>query len=504
MKSVKKGLSVNRIVGTIKRRTGTGAAAASSSSAPPTEPSAPQGLAISETLDEDSPEGIAVRNVKAFCESGGPNKQGDEVLFLPPIVDAAESSPTAATQCARYIRKYLTDKYSPKASWQYNAVMLIRILADNPGRSFTRNFDFKFCNVVKDVLRNGRDPSVRQILMETLDDFEQTRANDEGVKDLVYMWKKEKERAFQRGERNFRYPQGAHSAPQMSAGQYNQGGHSSNYFARSHSNNRLPSPVELASRLEEARSSAKLLSQVVVNTPPQELLNNDLVKEFADRCQSATRSIQLYMLAEDPAPDNDTMENLIDANEQLQSALNQHQRGVLNARKQLGLNSTSDRNQPPSLEMTNGQPPLPPIESRPQQQQQWQPSQPTSSSSTPAPQQPPRKAVGATKGKTTDTYAPPDGPPPGLPPKEQMFDFGGDPFKDPTPAPLRGAPPPPPPSELAHDPYKQPGFNPTQSYVGRQDSAVGHATMHGAGAGAPEQAQGARRTRDDDDIYDSR
>ncbi|CRK21181.1 hypothetical protein BN1708_017849, partial [Verticillium longisporum] len=96
-----------------------------------------------------------------------------EVLFLPPIVDAAESSPTAATQCARYIRKYLTDKYSPKASWQYNAVMLIRILADNPGRSFTRNFDFKFCNVVKDVLRNGRDPSVRQILMETLDDFEQ-------------------------------------------------------------------------------------------------------------------------------------------------------------------------------------------------------------------------------------------------------------------------------------------------------------------------------------------
>ncbi|CRK43381.1 hypothetical protein BN1723_005633 [Verticillium longisporum] len=113
---------------------------------------------------------------------------------------------------------------------------------------------FEFCNVVKDVLRNGRDPSVRQILMETLDDFEQTRTNDEGVKDLVYMWKKEKERAFQRGERNFRYPQGAHSAPQMTASQYNDGGHNSNYFARSHSNRRLPGPAELASRLEEARN----------------------------------------------------------------------------------------------------------------------------------------------------------------------------------------------------------------------------------------------------------
>lgn len=111
-----------------------------------------------------------------------------------------------------------------------------------------------------------------------------------------------------------------------------------NYFARSHSNNRLPDPVELTSRLEEARTSAKLLEQVVMNTPPSETLNNELIKEFAERCQSASTSIQGYMTSTNPAPDNDTMESLIDTNEQLQTALNQHQRSVLNARKQFRQN----------------------------------------------------------------------------------------------------------------------------------------------------------------------
>lgn len=113
--------------------------------------------------------------------------------------------------------------------------------------------------------------------------------------------------------------------------------HSQNYFAKAHSNNRLPDPVELASRLEEARTSAKLLEQVVMNTPSDEMLQNELIREFADRCLSASRSLQGYMVSENPAPDNDTMEGLIDTNEQLQTALNQHNRAVLNARKQLGL-----------------------------------------------------------------------------------------------------------------------------------------------------------------------
>ena len=104
--------------------------------------------------------------------------------------------------------------------------------------------------------------------------------------------------------------------------------------------------MELASRLEEARTSATLLHQVVSSTAPGEVLQNDLIKEFSDRCTSASRSIQGYMTSENPSPDNETMENLIDTNEQLQQALNQHQRAVLNARKHLGLGERSENPSP--------------------------------------------------------------------------------------------------------------------------------------------------------------
>ncbi len=117
--------------------------------------------------------------------------------------------------------------------------------------------------------------------------------------------------------------------------------------------NRLPDPIELANRLEEARTSASLLEQVVACTPPSEVLTNELIREFSDRCASASRSIQGYMTAENPGPDNDTMESLIDTNEQLQQALNQHHRAVLQAKKQFAdsrssiASSPAPPNQPP-------------------------------------------------------------------------------------------------------------------------------------------------------------
>ena len=72
--------------------------------------------------------------------------------------------------------------------------MLIRILSDNPGKTFTRNLDSKFVQTVKELLRVGRDPSVKQILMETLDTFQRDKADDEGCAQLNEMWKKEHER----------------------------------------------------------------------------------------------------------------------------------------------------------------------------------------------------------------------------------------------------------------------------------------------------------------------
>lgn len=55
------------------------------------------------------------------------------------------------------------------------------------------------------------------------------------------------------------------------------------------------------------------------------------------------------MTATNPAPDNDTMESLIDTNEQLQQALNLHQRSVLNARKHVGIGARNENDSPTSV-----------------------------------------------------------------------------------------------------------------------------------------------------------
>ncbi|RFU72278.1 vhs [Trichoderma arundinaceum] len=396
MKSMK-GLSMNKMLGSIRKKTvGTDRSSAATPG--------------------DTPEVTAHNSVS------------DEVLFLPPIVDAAESSPTAAAECARIIRKYLAKEYSSRPSWQYNAIMLMRILADNPGETFTRNLDTKFVDTARALLKGAKDNSVRQILMDTLDDFERTKFYDENLTLIITMWKEEKDKAIKQfGSR-------APTLPQRPAQSDSFNGYSQNYFSRHHNNLRLPEPVELTSRLEEARSSAKLLEQLVMNTPAVETLDNDLIKEFANRCLSASRSIQGYMVSTDPAPDNDTMENLIDTNEQLQSALSQHQRAMLSARKQLGLNERSENPSPApeqqSLHGSNGS----------NGARGWQVPAAAGSSSNSSPAPLPNVSAGNGKGKDTDIYSPPSPPPPAAvqqdpgrgraPPPDP---FPEDPFSDPQP-----------------------------------------------------------------------
>lgn len=106
-------------------------------------------------------------------------------------MEAAESSPAAAKECALVIRKFLTkDNYS-RPHVQYNGIMLVRILADNPGPTFTKNIDKKFADTMKELLRMGRDPSVKQILIETLDNFQREKKHDENLALLIQMWEKE-------------------------------------------------------------------------------------------------------------------------------------------------------------------------------------------------------------------------------------------------------------------------------------------------------------------------
>lgn len=391
-----------------------------------------------------------------------PYLQGDEVTYLPPIVESAESSPVAAAECARVIRKLLHRDYWSKPSYQYNAIMLVRILSDNPGPTFTRNLDKKFVDATKELLRGGRDGSVHHILTETLESFETNKGYDEGLGLILEMWKKEKAKTYKNqgvgliafaGGPNDRGRTDMTSATQpwqVPAPAPPQQMHypQQNYFARSHSSRRtLPAPIDLANRLEEARTSAKLLEQVVACTPPAEILSNDLIKEFADRCHAASTSIQGYMSVTDPTPDNDTMESLIDTNEQLQQALNQHQRAALNARKHLGLNvgsgnSSPDPNDggmpPPASRRTTGQA----SSSRTNFDLPALPGSATAGSSK-------GKGKGKGKGKDTETdvYNAPgssrsaaaaNGKSRRDDEMEDDDDDGADPFRDPAPEPVRG------------------------------------------------------------------
>ncbi|EHY60439.1 hypothetical protein ABEF92_005039 [Exophiala dermatitidis] len=303
----------------------------------------------------DAPEAVVVREVTAFCESGAPNSAaaGDEYLHLPAIVDAAESSPTAAREAAATIRRYLSKDHYQRGFAQYNAVMLLRILTDNPGQAFTQNFDAKFLSTIKELLREGKDGSVQQILRETLDYFEVEKApGNDTLGPLVEMWRKEK------GKRNtLRQTVGSTAVKALfqdhQTEQLQQHRVPPPFMGQQHQSSRrtdvLPPPEELASRIEEAKTTARLLVQTVQSTPQSELLANDLVQEFAGRAQSAQRSIQAYMNCQNPAPDPDTMLTLIETNDQLNIAMSKHQRSVLQARKAQGTATPSPGPQTESM-----------------------------------------------------------------------------------------------------------------------------------------------------------
>jgi len=136
----------------------------------------------------------------------------------------------------------------------------------------------------------------------------------------------------------------------------------------------LPPPDELAGRIEEAKTSARLLVQMVQSTPPNELLGNELIKEFAERARQAHKSVQQYMACENPAPDEHTMLTLIETSDQLNISMSKHQRAMLQARKSAGLATPSPQplanQQDPfsTSSMSNALPPQQPP--RPQQPEQ--------------------------------------------------------------------------------------------------------------------------------------
>lgn len=293
-------------------------------------------------------------------------------------------------------------------------------------------------------------------------------------------------------------------APEFSSN----GGQSQNYFSKHHNNNRLPEPAELANRLQEARESAKLLEQLVMNTPAAEILDNELVREFSNRCLSASRSIQGYMASSNPAPDNDTMENLIDTNEQLQTALSQHQRAMLSARKQLGLNGSENPSPAPEQQSLDGSGGSNGV-------QGWQPPPPAASSSNSSPAPVSRAFSGngngngggsgsgsssnKGKGKDSNLYSPPSPPlDPGrgrAPPPDPVSPIDN-PFSDPQPTNSNGQ------LAVPLDGPFQPGFG----LKHHQDGSSTHGTT---GSGHASESHSTRivnsdyQVSDDEDLYSS-
>lgn len=209
-------------------------------------------------------------------------------------------------------------KNAPCPYIQYNSVMLIRILAQNPGPTFTRYLaDPRFTTAMKDLLRQGRDPSVWQILCETLEHFltDPMRLADEGLGPLREVWVKEKStrRKAEVGSvpTSPSQPQGMFAPPQAHPG--------------------IPTMQELQARISEATTSASLLTQVLQSTPPVEIAGNELIREFVDRCKLAARSMQAYISADNPAPDSDTLTTLIETNDILSIALEGHKKAVASA-----------------------------------------------------------------------------------------------------------------------------------------------------------------------------
>lgn len=445
-----------------------------------------------------------MRGIKSFCESGGANT-GEEVLYLPTIVESAVASPLAATAACSQIRKFLSKEYYDRPAIQYNAVMLIRILADNPGPSFTKNMDKQFADTAKHLLRNRPDPSVSQILQETLDALDRDKAYDTNLTSLFAMWRKEKglmaNAAKQFGPRMI-------NAPPWNGAQQQ------NYQNSGRSSSRtLPPPVELSGRIEEARTSAKLLLQLVQSTPPNELLGNDLVKEFSERCISAQRSIQGYINCDNPPPDDDTMLTLIETNEQLSLAASKHQRAVLQARRLQGgspapAHGAHSNSHTPVPAPTSAYPP-PPQPPRPEAPQ-LPPLSIAGQEQTPPPQ-PPRPEV----GQKNDLPLPPALQAGGSNNREPMIrtvQEDDNPFADHHSSAY--APPPGPPrsgvpegNEEHTNGYGQGqgppvgNYKSTPSYLGRQESSANNVTMHGAspvstGAGQTPREQSASAAPD--------
>ncbi|EPE04606.1 gat domain-containing protein [Ophiostoma piceae UAMH 11346] len=307
-----------------------------------------------EGVVNETPEAAAARLVRTFCMSDV-NDAGAEVALLPSIVEAAESSPQAATECARYIRKFMHRDYWARPNYVYNAIMLMRILVENPGLTFTRNMDKKFVDAVKDVLRGCEHAHVVHFLIEAMQELESKNAADEGIGRMIEMWRKEKTKSksiyaqppsqqVQQSRSGFwqrPQPTWQPQPQQMPMQQQPSAPPMMTRTERRHgSSATLPKPRELRRRLDEAKTTAGVLADIVNTTTPSGLLKHDLADDLVARCRRAASQVLEYLDTKDPFPDNQEMAALLSTHEVLQQTLRHYYGAVLEARKAVNIGET--------------------------------------------------------------------------------------------------------------------------------------------------------------------
>ncbi|KAK9484857.1 hypothetical protein V1527DRAFT_468831 [Lipomyces starkeyi] len=222
--------------------------------------------------------------------------QTDDVAQLPVIVECAQATPLAAKEAIKAVRKRLDPKHASSTVSQYNAIMVLRILVDANSQTILNQIgeDDKLAPVVKDVLKRSRDPSVRELLATTLEHFAF-----------------EKPSAAELAELNKVYAT------------YVAGG-SESYKLRP-SRHEPVSQEKLEDVVEEAKTSASLLRQVVSTTPPVEISGSPLVMEFYERCVQLSSKIQSYLSRDSVPPlDESMIMTLISANDTIGTALEAH------------------------------------------------------------------------------------------------------------------------------------------------------------------------------------
>lgn len=219
-------------------------------------------------------------------------------MQLPIIVECAQSSPQAAAEAVRAVRKRIDPKRSTNRAIQYNAIVVLRILgsSNSPTVLDQMEQDKKLPIVVSDLLRHTKDPSVKQELCDTLQFFYEKRSGEQLLQPLKAIYEQYLSTSKERDRGRPRLP-----------------------------HETRPVPAETIPELvQEAKSSASLLLQLVQTTAPAQISGSPLVLEFYERCVRLSSKIQSYLARDNVNMSEEVIADLIDSNEHLSAAVDAH------------------------------------------------------------------------------------------------------------------------------------------------------------------------------------